>query len=679
MSFCSAGRNSSLIALVILETRFIRFRAARLAKYPPALKESTNNMTQSRGPATVLCFVILMLAVSSLSLATTTPQARALTLYNSGNPTPSEQLVLEYINRARANPVAEGQRLGIDIHEGLQDDPQNSCYGPEYVGVRPPLAMNPQLLGIAEGHSQDLYNYAGYYATHSVHDSPDGTSAFQRFSNSGYNYISAGENVGGGGGLSATDLEDALMLDSEYPCRAHRMNLLDIFPNPPQYAEAGIGYYQGPDGGAYITQDFGTSVTAVPLLTGVVFNDADGNNFYDIGEGISGVTITPSAGNYYAVSSSAGGYAFPIPSSGTLTIIASGNGFGPISKTITLTGTNVEVDFTSQGEAISTTTQSSTQTIPQSTTQTASSSTTQTTTPAVTQTTSTTTTQSYQMATSTSSSTTVPPELELVAFQSSPSSFMSTTTPGTITACGNTYSYFQSSADCAMMFGATANLPTPSSGWMFDHWTWTGGVACSSNSANPANCDAYNSGGILIAVYAAQVNVLTNPNSTATVNWGSCAAQGASNGASFFSINFGSATVTACNIPVGYVFSSWNCSGGLSCQVSVNPTTVIFTGPGSITLSLQAEQTSTNSTFSSQTTLTSAVATTAYTSSPAGSTTTATSVETSLTTSIPMTLTPIPGFPWESILGGILLGLLAVSLMRKRRRWTPSGALGQRS
>jgi len=621
-------------------------------------------MSQDCKPATALCCVVLVLAVSSLSLAAMTPQARALALYNSGNPTPGEQLVLEYVNRARANPIAEGQRLGIDITEGLEDDPANSCYGPEYVGVRPPLAMNPDLLAAAEGHSEDMYNQ-NYFS----HTDPNGTTAFQRIENSGYDWISAGENIGAGTGMGAADLEDTLMLDSGYPCRAHRMNLLNIFPYPPPaYYEVGIGYYEGPSGQAFITQDFGTSTSAVPLLTGVVFNDANGNGFYDIGEGISGVTVTPSSGDYYAISSSSGGYAFPIPSSGTITVTASGNGFEPVSKTITLTGTNVEVDFTSQGQAITTTTQSTaTQEITQSTTQTFSTST-QTSTQLETQTTSTSTlTQSFLSTTQISSSTTAPPELELVEFQSSPSNFLNAIEPGTITACGNTYSYFQPAADCALSFGATANLPTPATGWTFDHWTWTGGVACSSNFTNPANCDTYNSGGVLIAIYAAQVNVLIDPISSATIGWGSCSAPGESSAASFFSTNFGSTTVTACNIPTSYTFSSWTCSGGLSCQASMNPTTVTFTGPGTITLNLQPEQTST-STVSLQTFSSTAAATTAaYASVSVVSPTVTTSSQATLDTNTAMTLTPIPGFPWASIVAGLLLGMIVLALIRRRR------------
>ena len=630
-------------------------------------------MLVSRKSATRFGFIILMVAACLLSLTALTPKANALILYNSGNPTPDEQLVLEYINRARANPIAEGQRLGIDIHEGLEDDPQNGCYGPEYVGVRPPLAMNPLLLATAQAHSEDMYNQ-NYFS----HTDPNGTTAFERIANAGYDYVSAGENMAAGSGMSATALEDFMMVDSGTPCRPHRINLLDIFPYPPPaYLEVGIGYYQGSTpngyGDSFITEDFGTSANAGPFLNGVVYTNADGSNFYQLGEGIAGVTITPSSGSYYAISSSSGGYAFPIPTAGTITITASGAGFGPVSQTITLTGTNVELDFTPQGAtgtSMTTTPQTTTMTTSQSTTQ----STTQTTTQTETQTpieTTTSTTQTFQSATQTTSSTTTAPLLELVAFQSSPSHFIGAASPGTITACGNTYSYFEPSVACDMSFGATANLPSPTAGWIFDHWTWTGGVACSNSGVNPASCSAYNSGGVLIAVYAAQVNVLTAPSSSATVNWGSCSDPGVSSGGSFFSTNFGSSPVAACNIPTGYTFSSWICSGGLSCQSSANPTTVTFTSPGTITLNLQPQQTTSTSTASTTTPATtstqSLTATTTYPPVSTVTTTATTSTQTTLSTSSPMVLTPIPGFPWESILIGAMLGGIALALIRRRK------------
>jgi len=608
-------------------------------------------MFEGRRSAVVVCFVILVLAVSFVSLADLIRGARALTPYYSGSPAPDEQLVLEYINRARANPTAEGQRLGIDITEGLQDDPSNGCYGPEYVGVRPPLAMNPDLLAVAEGHSDDMYNQ-NYFS----HTDPNGTTAFQRIENSGYDYISAGENIGAGTGMSATDLEDTLMVDSGYPCRAHRMNLLDIFPYPPPaYYEIGIGYYEGPSGQAFITQDFGTSVNIVPLLTGVVFNDAEGSGFYNIGEGISGVTITPSSGDYYAMTSSSGGYAFPIPSSGTITVTASGNGFGSISKTITLSGTNVELDFTSQGGSFTTASETATQTTSQ-----------------------TSTTQLYQTTQTTSSATTVP-LLESVTFRSSPTNFIGATSPPSITACGSTYTYFQSSSACTANFGVTANLPNPASGWAFDHWAWAEGVSCSNSTSNPTDCTASDSG-LLTAVYAARVSVLTSPSSSASVNWNSCSTPGVDNGGSFFSADFGNSTASACNIPSGYKFSSWTCTGGLTCQSTTNPTSVTFTGPGAIILNLEQEQASSTTLnleqpSNSTTTVTSfpttsalvtttAVYTLVTTVSSENMMTTESTALVSSQTALPQT--PIPGFPWESILAGIVLGMLVLACARRR-------------
>jgi hypothetical protein len=137
-------------------------------------------------------------------------------------------------------------------------------------------------------------------------------------------------------------------------------------------------------------------------------------------------------------------------------------------------------------------------------------------------------------------------------------------------------------------------LPTASTGWQFNHWTWSGSVTCSSNSANPTSCSASGSDGLLIAVYGAQITFVTNPVSSALSSWGSCSNPGQGNGASFFSTSYGAASVTVCYVPYGYTFSNWSCSGGLACSGSNNPTTVTFAGPGTITLNLQT-QTSTNS------------------------------------------------------------------------------------
>lgn len=468
------------------------------------------------------------------------PTVKALVLYDSGNPTAAEQLVLEYINRARADPSAEGSRLGIDIHEGLPD--------PTLVGPRPPLAMNKILLTIANAHSQDMYT-ANYFS----HNDLNGTSAFDRIGHAGYNYVRIGENMAAAGNaMSAGGLEDFMMIDSGTQGRPHRVNLLDLtnaYPcgtSPCVFYEIGIGYFDGnvPNGNgltSLITEDFGTAPNSSPFLLGVVFNDRNGNNFYDIGEGLPGITISTSTGNYYAVTSSSGGYAIPIGTSGTISITASGPGFGPITKMVTLSGSNVKVDFTSQGSTLQTT-NSSTTTI--------------------------TSTQ--------------------VTFQSTPSNFVGGSNPGAITACGGTYVNSQATTACGKQFQVAANLPTPSTGWQFNHWSWSGGVTCNSNSVNPVSCSASGSGS-LMATFAAQITVMTNPSSSALISWNSCSGSGQGNGSSFFSTNFGVSTVTACSLPSGYAVASWSCSGEVTCSGSSNSTVISFNGPGTIILYLRSQ------------------------------------------------------------------------------------------
>jgi len=78
-----------------------------------------------------------------------------------GDPTAGEQEVLEIINRARANPTAEGTRLASNSPYPLPggDITENAPNPPLAVVVRPPLAMNANLLATARAHT----------STHIVH------------------------------------------------------------------------------------------------------------------------------------------------------------------------------------------------------------------------------------------------------------------------------------------------------------------------------------------------------------------------------------------------------------------------------------------------------------------------------------------------------------------------------
>ena len=272
-----------------------------------------------------------MLHLRLLAMLLTATALPALSLWDSGDPTPAEQQVLEVINRARVDPAAEATRLVIlpDITEGVG----------AAVPASPPLAMNRTLLQIARTHSQYMWTNNTF-----SHNTLAGVTPSQRMTAAGYTWTSAGENIATSTNSSASALEDALMIDLGYAGRGHRKNLLDVGIN---YREVGIGYYHNgtanPSGWrSFLTQDFGSSATG-PFLLGVVYADADSDGFYDIGEGMSGVLVSPSSGSWGALTGQAGGYAFPVGTSGTVTVTYSGGGLtGLVIKTVVLGATNVK-------------------------------------------------------------------------------------------------------------------------------------------------------------------------------------------------------------------------------------------------------------------------------------------------------------------------------------------------
>jgi virginiamycin B lyase len=178
---------------------------------------------------------------------------------------------------------------------------------------------------------------------------------------------------------------------------------------------------------------------------------------------------------------------------------------------------------------------------------------------------------------------TVLSKVNMVTFLSSPPSFPGSSLAGSISSCGGTFTNGQS-ANCGGSFSATANLPSPSAGWQFSNWIWSGGVSCNSNTANPTACTASSSGS-LKAVYLAQVTFSIIPSSAGSISWDSCSNPGYGNGQTLQSSSFGAHAI--CYAPSGYTFSSWTCTGGLACSGSSNPTVATFTGPGTITLNLK--------------------------------------------------------------------------------------------
>src|SRR6516225_3668362 len=88
----------------------------------------------------------------------------------TAQPTAADQLVLEELNDARANPAAYGASIGVDLS-----------------GVAPsqPLAWDTQLIQAALGHSQDM-SARNYFS----HTTPEGVDPGGRIAAAGFAAIS---------------------------------------------------------------------------------------------------------------------------------------------------------------------------------------------------------------------------------------------------------------------------------------------------------------------------------------------------------------------------------------------------------------------------------------------------------------------------------------------------------
>jgi uncharacterized protein YkwD len=241
-------------------------------------------------------------------------------------PTPQEQLFLERLNDARANPTAYGQSIGVDL---------------SYIASSQPLAFDTRLIQSSRDHSQDM-NVNNYFG----HTGSDGTSPFQRMSNVGFPWVGAAESIAAGQSSPETALQ-ALIADVGVADLGHRKQLLSYSGTPyNQEQETGVGIVLNGTGSYhnYYTIDSGYTSDTRPFLTGVVYNDSNGNNLYDIGEGLGGVTITINGVGSFTTWPS-GGYSYQL-SPGTYTVTASGGGLSaPITRTVTVGNTNYRLNF----------------------------------------------------------------------------------------------------------------------------------------------------------------------------------------------------------------------------------------------------------------------------------------------------------------------------------------------
>jgi serralysin len=211
------------------------------------------------------------------------------------------------------------------------------------VGAQP-LAFDGDLNEATEGHSQWMIGTDTF-----SHTGSGGSNAGQRMTAAGYAFTGSwawGENIAWATTRSPVGLQDEVLLlhTNLMNSSGHRANILND-----NYREVGLGFEVGDYGGresAFLTEDFARSGSSV-FLTGVAFDDKDGDRFYDVGEELGGLTLTAvssTGATYTTTTYGSGGYDLVLPPA-TYTVTFSGAGIETTSMQTTIGSKNVKLDL----------------------------------------------------------------------------------------------------------------------------------------------------------------------------------------------------------------------------------------------------------------------------------------------------------------------------------------------
>ncbi|MBF0210662.1 MAG: hypothetical protein HQK68_07230 [Desulfamplus sp.] len=285
-------------------------------------------------------FVIVFLVVINLSISTSALSNSCVSIYDI-EPLAEDIYFLELINRARANPEAEANLYNIELNEGVNSSSTISNT------PKQPLAFNLNLYKAALQHSEDMLekDYFSHY-TFPTNDSPQDRVVAQN-----YDYYS-GENIAinmSTGPLSinqntAAYHHEMLFVDENWPNRGHRVNMLTN-----SHKEAGVAFAHGDwekfPNAVVSTSDFGRGEKSA-YICGVIYDDKNNNQFYDVGEGIKNATLTVVETGESVEAFSAGAYSLGISLGGTYTVEAYLCGYNTsTTKTVTIDSENVKLDF----------------------------------------------------------------------------------------------------------------------------------------------------------------------------------------------------------------------------------------------------------------------------------------------------------------------------------------------
>lgn len=253
---------------------------------------------------------------------------------------PEEQLFVYLLNWARSDPQAYEERENLPV--SLAD-----------VAASEPLAVNDSLFASAGFHAEEMANNNYFdHQSQVTGDWPNQMAEDAGYDLPGYfeldnNYI---ESIAAGNAFSgAQDTIDLLVIDEGVPSLGHRKHLLSIGDFYDQSKEIGVGR------GFNLSSlyDYYWAVHATfsnendVFLTGVVYNDGNNNQRYDLNEGLSGVTVDL-GGGLTTTTNAAGGWSIQVTANSAYTVTTSGGSFvGTATSQVDVTSLNRAIDFRS--------------------------------------------------------------------------------------------------------------------------------------------------------------------------------------------------------------------------------------------------------------------------------------------------------------------------------------------
>lgn len=270
---------------------------------------------------------------------------------DGSHPDGNEQAMIWLMNRARSNPTKEGLFLS-DTGDSQVANAINyfkvdlSILKSEFAAIAPmePAAFDRRIYEGSQTHSLDLI----------ARDAQDHNGQFQKVSDAGFSsrggrasvfsysrsalHAHAGFNIDWGNGTS----------DGMQVGRGHRVGLMSSGTN--------VGIAMAPESNS--STSVGPLVTSIAylnartsapdhfnkFLVGTVWNDDNDNGIYDSGEGLSGVTVMPDDGTYFAITGTHGGYSIPVSADREYLLNFSGGDLSaPQQRTVVVEGKSVLV------------------------------------------------------------------------------------------------------------------------------------------------------------------------------------------------------------------------------------------------------------------------------------------------------------------------------------------------